>query len=117
MFELLGEEFSSDYSVRNHLLLKNKIGLWDVIDNCIRKGSSDAAIREEVPNDMVGLFSECPLLRCVFFNGKKAEKLFNANFRPPDNIDFGVLPSTSSAYRRMNYIEKLKEWSKIKEVL
>ena len=44
------------YQERLELLRKNHIALWDSIDSCIREGSLDSAICDEVPNDFKALF-------------------------------------------------------------
>jgi hypoxanthine-DNA glycosylase len=41
IFELLNENFTTDYSEKIKILKKHHIALWDVIDSCERKGSLD----------------------------------------------------------------------------
>src|ERR1035438_7814368 len=44
------------YNEKVTLLLKNKIGLWDVLTEADRIGSLDSNIQREVLNDFSGLF-------------------------------------------------------------
>lgn len=74
--ELLQIEVPDDYSERMALLRKNAIGLWDTIEACERKGSLDAAIRNEKPNDFLTLFENYPNIELVLFNGAKAFDVF-----------------------------------------
>lgn len=39
------------YLEKRKLLLKSRIGIWDVAHKAIRKGSLDSAIKDELPND------------------------------------------------------------------
>ncbi|MES2451835.1 MAG: DNA-deoxyinosine glycosylase [Pseudomonadota bacterium] len=58
-----------DYDVRLSALLEAHVGLWDVVASARRDGSSDAAIRDPVGNDLPGLVHSLPYLRAVGFNG------------------------------------------------
>jgi hypoxanthine-DNA glycosylase len=58
-----------DYEARLAALLKAGIGLWDVVASARRDGSTDAAIRDPVANDLAGLVRALPGLRAIGFNG------------------------------------------------
>ena len=60
------------YPQRLERLLAAGIGLWDVLQSCVRAGSLDSAIRDEVANDLPALFAAYPRIDRVFFNGAKA---------------------------------------------
>ena len=49
-------------------LLRNHIAVWDVIHSCDITGSSDASIRNVVPNDLSVILSAADI-RAVFVNG------------------------------------------------
>ena len=99
-----------DYEARKRTLLKHRIGLWDIIDTCARKGSLDSNIRDPRHNDFSRVTTVAAKLRRVCFNGKTAGK------REPEFAALGyetlVLPSSSPAYT-MRFEEKLKQWRKI----
>jgi hypoxanthine-DNA glycosylase len=102
------------YTARTAFLLKNGIGLWDVIHSCRRDGSLDTAIRQESAHDLETLFLQYPGIRFVGFNGAKAHDSFQKQigFRFPE-LTFRRLPSTSPAYTR-KMEEKLAEWQIIR---
>ena len=54
-----------EYKKKLDLLLKNKIGLWDVLTEANRTGSLDSNIKQEVLNDFSGLFNEYPKIRLL----------------------------------------------------
>lgn len=74
--EVFGEVVPTVYEERIALLKKHGIGLWDTIQSCERKGSLDATIRNEVPNDFQWLFTTYPQIELVLFNGGKAFDVF-----------------------------------------
>lgn len=74
--EVFQEEIPTVYRERIALLKKYGVGLWDTIQSCERKGSLDATIRNEVPNDFRWLFETYPQIELVLFNGGKAFDVF-----------------------------------------
>ena len=68
------------YSDKKLLLLKSKIGIWDVAHKANRKGSLDNAIENESPNDLDSFISKHKNLRVIGFNGTKSEALFDKYF-------------------------------------
>jgi len=110
MFDIFNEPFSEDYEARKELLKKNKIALWDVLEACIRKGSADSAIVEEIPNDFEPFFKKHPKIKTIVFDGRNAEAYFKKLIKIQDGYTFITLPSTSPANARKNYQEKLSEW-------
>lgn len=119
--------FSADknlsYKARKNLLLKNKIALWDVLKSCHREGSLDSDIDHSTiePNDFKRFFSNHTKIKTVFFNGTKAEQLFNKNVlktlgQQHQDLAYYRLPSTSPAHAAMTMEQKLKKWEIIKIV-
>ncbi len=100
-----------DYEKRLQRMLAHRIGLWDVITMCERKGSLDARIRKAVPSDFARLKQDCPLLLKICFNGKVAgayaARLEGAGYQTLQ------LPSSSPAYASRTFEEKLTVWQKI----
>lgn len=116
LFHLFGEEFNTDYEVRQQLLHKNGIALWDVIDSCEREGSSDAKIRNEVHNDIPQLMIEHPSINAIFSNGQKSSKEARKILGKDSQIPFHVLPSTSPLHT-VQFEEKLESWKIILDYL
>ena len=105
MFSLFGQEFSIDYGKRVKLLKENGVALWDVIGECERDGSGDAAIRAEKVNDIRALLSRYKGITRVGANGGKAAETLGRFF---PEIEFTRLPSTSPANAAVS-LQKLIE--------
>lgn len=91
-------------------LQAHKIGLWDVLENCERKGSLDIHIINQKENDFETLFKEFPGITKLIFNGKESHKYFLKRFGQIEGITYNVMPSTSPA-NTMSFENKLKSWS------
>lgn len=102
--------FSDSFEEKIQLLQKNKIGLWDVLENCERKGSLDIHIKNHKENDFEMLFKQYPTIHTIVFNGKESHKYFIKKFGQIEGITYYVMPSTSPA-NTMSFENKLKIWS------
>src|SRR4051794_1456568 len=70
MSGVIGQDLTAlAYEARLAALLAARVGLWDVVASARREGSSDAAIRDLVGNDLAGLVATLPALRAIGFNG------------------------------------------------
>jgi len=108
---VIGEPLPAmDYERRKRALLRHRIGLWDIIDACVREGSLDTNIRNARHNDFTRVTGVAKKLRRVCFNGKTAGKK-EAQFAALGFETF-VLPSSSPA-NTMRFEEKLKQWRRI----
>ncbi|WP_367753173.1 DNA-deoxyinosine glycosylase [Flavobacterium sp. WC2430] len=92
------------------LLQNNKIGLWDVLENCERNGSLDINIKNQKENDFETLFKNYPTITKIIFNGKESHKYFLKKFGQIKGITYYVMPSTSPA-NTMSFEKKLEIWS------
>ena len=101
---------SDSFEEKIQLLQKNKIGLWDVLENCERKGSLDIHIKNHKENDFEMLFKQYPEIHTIVFNGKESHKYFIKKFGQIEGITYYVMPSTSPA-NTMSFENKLKIWS------
>lgn len=106
-----------DYTARKKLLLNNRIAVWDVCDACIREGSLDTAILDEIPNAIEDLLDQYPGIRTIAFNGQKAAALFRKYFKRREGYNYITLPSTSPANAGIPVVQKQGEWMKLKEEL
>jgi len=115
LFEL---DPSEGYAERVSFVKSKGIALWDVIENCLREGSLDSAIKEEKVNNFRGLFMAYPSIETVLFNGGKAYETYKkwVGFEALPNITFLKLTSSSPANTK-KYEEKLREWGSIKDFL
>lgn len=112
--EILKREIPVDYGRRIELLKENRIGLWDTIESCERKGSLDSAIRNEKPNDFKTLFIHFPKIELVLFNGGKSFEVFKKHigFDVLDGRAYQKMPSTSPIPGKniKSFDEKLEDW-------
>ena len=116
-WELVYSQFnipvSYDYAQRCAFLINHKIALWDVFYSAEREGSLDSNIKNGVPNDFKFFFKRYPNIKCIFFNGSKAEEQFKRSFKDIYNkMQHFSLPSSSPANTKP-ISEKKKEWAKI----
>jgi TDG/mug DNA glycosylase family protein len=99
LYGLFGEVPDEEYDARLRYAQGKGFALWDVIASCRRKGSLDANIRDERPNDIPGLLAAYPGIRCLAFNGAKAYETFRKHFGTAFANEGGIgllrLPSTS----------------------
>ncbi|WP_348812421.1 DNA-deoxyinosine glycosylase [Flavobacterium maritimum] len=101
---------SEIFEEKIQFLHSNKIGLWDVLENCERKGSLDIHIKNQKENDFESLFKEFPSITKIVFNGKESHRYFLKKFGQIEGITYYVMPSTSPA-NTMSFENKLKIWS------
>lgn len=113
LFSLTNSPFSDDYERRKSLLLENHIALWDLLEVCVRPGSLDSAIEQEVPNDFDSFLKAHPNIRHIYFNGQKAAAYFKRYIQLENDYHLTTLPSTSPAHAGKSFEGKLKEWSVI----
>ncbi len=95
-------------------LLAHHIALWDVIASCEITGSSDASIRNAVPNDLSRLLAGAPIAR-IYVNGKTAERYYRRYQLPVTKREAVTLPSTSPANAAWSLERLVGAWRVIKD--
>ena len=120
MSDLFGFSENLGYPLRCAQLIKNHIAVWDVLKSCHRKGSLDQHINPEtmVANDFNKFYEQHPHIRQIFFNGGKAEQVFNQHVLPVldhsvTHLSRQLLPSTSPAHAAMTFEHKLQQWKQV----
>ena len=109
---LLKEPVPDTIEEKKAMLLARRIALWDVIQSCEIEGSSDASIRNVIPNDLSEILKTADI-QVIYTNGGKAYELYQKYIFPVNGIKADKLPSTSPANAGYS-LECLKEaWSKI----
>jgi len=116
--ELLHFDAASSYEARVRALKSARVALWDVLHSCVRAGSLDAMIENDtqIANDFRRFFGGHGKIRCVFFNGAKAEACYRRHGlreTGPGTISYSRLPSTSPANASMSFAHKLRAWRAI----
>lgn len=113
--DLFGFDSERPYEERVTALRAARVALWDVLAHCVRPGSLDADIRDEVPNDLPGFLAEHAGVHTIAFNGQKAATAFEKHVAPaiPERLpDLWLerLPSTSPAHASLSRADKLERW-------
>jgi hypoxanthine-DNA glycosylase len=101
------------YADKKELLMKSKIGVWDVAHKANRKGSLDSSIEDEEPNDLDGFIARHKNLKVIGFNGAKSEALFDKYFDRKSDLKYISLPSTSPANTGIDFENICKIWRQI----
>lgn len=101
---------------RREFLLRHGIAVWDVIRSCDITGSSDASIKNVVPNDLREILEAAPI-KAIYVNGKTAEKLYHKYTEPITRRTAVVLPSTSPANAAWNMDRLVEAWRVIRSGL
>ena len=97
-------------------LLAHGIALWDVIASCDITGSSDASIKNVVPNDLSPIL-ETAEIRRIYVNGGTASRLYEKYLYPLNERDWVKLPSTSPANAAWSLERLAGSWKRILEDL
>ena len=111
MADLLDEPVPAvdDVPAKRALLLRHGVALWDVIESCDVRGSSDASIRNVVPAD-VARITRAAKIRAVLCNGGTAGRLYRRWLEPVTGICAEVLPSTSPANASWSLARLTERW-------
>lgn len=113
---VLGCDVPQSVEEKKAMLLSHHIAVWDVIQSCEIEGSSDASIRDVVPNDLACIFNTADI-RAIYTNGGKAHELYGKYIEPVNKIAAHKLPSTSPANAGYSLERLLAAWSVIRENL
>ena len=109
---VLVHPFVETIEEKKKMLLEHHIALWDVIESCEIKASSDASIKDVKVNDINSIITKSKIDR-IACNGDKAYKLYERYIYPNTGIKAIRLPSTSSAnasYSLERLVEEYKNF-------
>lgn len=95
-------------------LLKHHIAVWDVIESCDIKGSSDSSIQNVKVNDLSIILNHSPI-RYILTNGKKSHQLYQKYCLPITQIEDICLPSSSPANAQYSLEKLIHEWQIIRQ--
>ena len=98
-------------AAKRFMLLDGGVALWDVIESCDIKGSSDASIKNVVPADIERITGNAPI-ELVVCNGGTAGRLYKRYLQERTGLSAVVLPSTSpanAAWRLERLVERWRE--------
>ncbi|MBO7613112.1 MAG: DNA-deoxyinosine glycosylase [Treponema sp.] len=109
---LLKDSLPLTLEEKRAFLILHGIALWDVIASCSITGSSDASIKDVVPNDISHILSAAQVAQ-VFTNGKTADSLYKKYLLPQTKRESICLPSTSPANAAWTFEKLCAKWKKI----
>lgn len=106
-----GELATLDASIaaKRVMLLNGGVALWDVIESCDIKGSSDASIKNVVPAHAERITGAAPI-EVVVCNGGTACRLYKRYLQERTGLPAIVLPSTSPANAAWRLERLVERW-------
>ena len=110
--EVFKERVPPDIQGRRTYLLNHHIALWDVLASCVIAGSSDASIRNPIPNNLDEIFSTAAI-RCVLANGQLASRVIMKFYPLLALGKLCTLPSTSPANASWSLERLVETWSSV----
>lgn len=124
MHALLGIDAAAAYALRMQALNARGVGLWDVIGQCARRGSLDAAIVADsvVVNPLPAVLARLPQLRMVACNGAAAAQAWRRHVDPllspgARSVPLVALPSTSPANAAWSLPRLCQAWQSLRDAL
>ena len=96
-------------AAKKALLLEGGIALWDAIEECDIKGSSDASIKNVVPAHIERI-TETAHIEAVICNGATAGRLYKRYLQWKVGLVAHVLPSTSPANAAWKTERLIERW-------
>ena len=90
-----GEDILLTVEAKKNFLSNHGIALWDMVESCTIKGSSDAAIKNFKVVNLKEVLQNCPI-EVILLNGGKAAELYERHYGDID-LPYIKLPSTSPA--------------------
>ncbi len=109
-----GSDVPQTIEDKKEMLLNNHIAIWDVIASCNITGSSDASIKDVVPNDISAVLDKSNIGH-IYANGAKAYELYMKYIYPQNRHEIYKLPSTSPANAVYTLDKLLAAWKIIVE--
>jgi hypoxanthine-DNA glycosylase len=91
------------------LLLDEGIALWDVVESCDLRGSSDSTIRNVTPVPIERVLDKARI-RIVLANGRTAENLYRRFLESRVGLEAIGLPSTSPANAAYSLARLTERW-------
>ena len=112
---LFGETISDSIVQKKDFLLRHDIAVWDVIQSCDIKGSSDSSIKNVVPADIGRILKDSQITR-IYCNGRTAGMLYDKYQAKKVGLSAEVLPSTSPTNAAYSLERLIQEWKRTKQL-
>ena len=99
---------------KRRLMLAHHVALWDALEECDIRGSSDSTVRNPVPTDIPWLLTQAPIRR-VYTCGAAADRYYRLFNEARTGIEACRLPSTSPANCAVSMEELIAAYRVLKE--
>jgi len=109
---IVGEAVPVSNDAKKEFLLRHHLALWDVLASCEITGSSDASIKNAVPNDLSQLIKHSQI-KMIITNGNTAYTFFDRFIKTDPSLKVFRLSSTSAANAAMSIDKLTEKWSKV----
>lgn len=106
---VFGEAVPDEIDAKRAFVLRHGIALWDVLESCEIRGSSDASIRGAVPVEIGTVTGACRI-GTIFVNGGTAKKYYDRYLKALTGSEAVQLPSTSPANAAWSMERLLSVW-------
>ena len=113
-WKVLSRVFKEEITNKKEFLVNHHIALFDVCASCEINGSSDASIKEVVPNDIEKILINSQI-KYIILNGKKASSLYT-KYMKDISLPSITLPSTSPANASFSLEKLVDSYQIIKEL-
>ncbi len=110
---LYNENVPGTLAEKKAFLTRNHIALYDVIESCTIRGSSDSTIRDVSVTDLKPILENSRIGTRIFVNGGKAFELYKKYTYPRTGIMAVKLPSTSPANAAWSVERLTAEWKRL----
>jgi len=105
-----GEPAPAGYEEKKAYLQRHGIALWDMCAVCVRPGSLDSDIKEEVPNNICAFVAAHPGIKIIGLNGGNSANMFRKYMGSISGVAVVELPSSSPANTRIPWEIKVEKW-------
>ena len=109
---LLDESVPETIDEKKYMLFKNHIAIWDVIQSCDIRGSSDSSIRNVTPTD-IRKNHKTSNKKQKKTNKKTTRALYKKYQLPLTGMEAVTLPSTSPANAAWSFERLCEAWTRI----
>ena len=109
MGRLLEESFPDDYEGKKDILLRRRIALWDVIESCDIKGSSDQSICNVTPMNLNRILRAADIGK-IITNGSTSYQLYEKYCLGQTGRSAVKCPSTSPANAAFSLDRLARAW-------
>ena len=103
------DEVPESIEDKKSFLLRHRVAVWDVIESCEIKGSSDSSISNVKVNDVNRIIKNSRITR-IFVNGRTAERYYKKYLEKSTGLKAILLESSSPANARYSLTDLIDDW-------